>query len=204
MFTTYVDGQTSVDIHVLQGEDADTTAFVGKERIEGVGNRAGDILQADVIVAATGIKPNIDYAKGSGLKTGWGIPVDDYLQTNLPGISAAGDVAETKDRLTGKQGVHGNFPNAVNQGRVIAYNLLGWDTCYEGADSMNSLKHLGVPLIAVGQMEGEELSIKEQGNLRKIYLRDNHIIGFRLLGDISNAGIFLTEHAYSVRRDFRR
>ena len=68
-----------------------------------------------------------------------------------------GDVAETADRLTGERYVHGNFPNAVAQGQVVAGNLLGWDVAYEGADSMNSLKHLGLPVMAVGQMEGEEL-----------------------------------------------
>lgn len=177
-------------IHVLQGDDADTTAFTGENRAEGVQTKSGNVLRTDVIVAAMGIKPNIDYTRGSSLQTDWGIPVDDHMRTNFPDISAAGDVAETKDRITGRKGIHGNFPNAVAQGRVLAYNLLGWDTCYEGADNMNSLKHLGVSLIAVGQMEGEEMRVKENGNLRKIYLRDNRIIGFRLYGDISSAGIY--------------
>jgi NAD(P)H-nitrite reductase large subunit len=61
---------------------------------------------------------------------------------------------------------------------------------YEGADNMNSLKHLGLPLMAVGQMEGEELRLRRNGLLRKIYLRDDRIVGFRLTGDVSAAGIY--------------
>ena len=179
-------------IRVLQGADADATAFVGEPRAEAVQTKSGDVLRADLVVAATGLKPNIDYLDGSGIKTDWGVLVDDHLRTNLPDISAAGDVAETADRMTGWRYVHGNFPNAVAQGQVVARNLLGWDVCYEGSDSMNSMKHLGLPLIAVGQMEGEELRVRRGHNLRKLYLQDNRIIGFRLYGNVSGAGIYRT------------
>ena len=144
-------------IRVLQGDDADAIAFVGEPSAEAVQIKSGDVLRYDLIVAATGLKPNIDYLEGSGVKTNWGVLVDDHLCTNFLDIYAAGDVAETANRITGERALHGNFPNAVAQGRVVAYNLLGWDIRYEGADSMNSLKHLGLPLIAMGQMEGEEL-----------------------------------------------
>jgi NAD(P)H-nitrite reductase large subunit len=64
------------------------------------------------------------------------------------------------------------------------------DVAYEGADSMNSLKHLGLPLIAVGHMEGEELRLRRNGILRTIYLQDDRIVGFRLTGDVGAAGIY--------------
>ena len=179
-------------IRVLQGADADAVAFVGEPRAEAVQTRSGDVLRADLVVAATGLKPNIDNLDGCGIKTDWGVLVDDHLCTNLPEISAAGDIALTVDRITGERGIHGNFPNAVAQGQVVAYNLLGWDVSYEGADSMNSLKHLGLPLIALGQMEGEELRVKHGDSVRKLYLQNNCIVGFRLFGDVSSAGIYRT------------
>ena len=114
------------------------------------------------------------------------------LCTNFPDIYAAGDVAETIDRLTGERYVHAIFPNAVAQGKIVAYNLLGWATAYEGADNMNSLKHLGLPVMAVGLMEGEELRQRRNGSLRKVFLQDDRIIGFRLTGDVSSAGIYLS------------
>lgn len=179
-------------IRVLQNAEADAIAFVGEKRAEGVQTRSGEILRADIIVAATGLKPNIDYLEGSHIETNHGVLVDEHLHTNYPNISAAGDVAEARNRITGERFVHANFPNAVTQGRVVAHNLLGGDIAYEGADAMNSPKHLGLLMIAVGQMAGEELRIKRGDKLRKIYLQDDRIVGFRLVGDIRGAGIYRT------------
>ena len=168
------------------------TAFLGEERAEAVELESGEVLRADLLVAATGVKPNIELLEGSGVETRWGVLVDDHLRTNVPEIYAAGDVAEVRDRITGERYVHAIFPNAVAQGRVVAYNLLGWDVPYEGADQMNSLKHLGLPIIAVGRMEGEELRVRRDGILRKLYLQENRIVGFRLAGDVRAAGIYRT------------
>jgi nitrite reductase (NADH) large subunit len=168
------------------------TAFSGKMQAEAVELESGRTLTADLLVAATGVKPNIEFLGDSGIRTGWGVTVDERLRTNLPDVYAAGDVAETFDRLTGEQYVHAIFPNAVEQGRVVAYNLLGENLAYEGAERMNSLKHLGVPLIAAGLMGGEELRVQRGKVLRKVYLQDDHIVGYRLVGDLRAAGIFRT------------
>jgi NAD(P)H-nitrite reductase large subunit len=177
-------------INILTGSDAVAVAFVGKRSAEGVKTKSDEVLKADLLVAATGIKPNTEYLKGSGIEMDWGVLVNDHLQTNIPDIYAAGDVIETTNRITGTRSAHPNFPNAVAQGKVVAYNIMGWDIAYEGAESMNSLKHLGLPIMAVGQMEGEELRVKRGDNLRKLYLKDERIVGFRLVGDISGAGIY--------------
>ena len=176
-------------VKVLRGDDADAVAFAGEPRATAVRTRSGKELEADLLVAATGIRPNIDFLSGSGIETDWGVLVDDHLRASVPDVYAAGDVAQTATRLTGERQVLPNYPNAEAQGRVVAYNLLGLDAVYEGADAMNSLKHLGVPLIAAGQMEGEELRVKRGDNLRKIFVKDGCIAGFRLYGDISSAGI---------------
>jgi NAD(P)H-nitrite reductase large subunit len=166
-------------------------AFAGTREAEGVLLKSGDVARADVYIAATGIKPNVDYLKDSGIDIGWGIRVDEHLRTSSPNVYAGGDVAETYDRLTGERYVHAIFPNAVAQGRVIAENVLGFGTRYEGAESMNSLKHLGVPVVAVGSMNGdEEIRYQRNGTLRKFYLDDGRIQGFRFAGDIRGAGFY--------------
>jgi nitrite reductase (NADH) large subunit len=166
------------------------TAFTGKEVAEAVALESGDTMTADLLIAATGVKPNIDFLDGSSVQTNWGIIVNEQLQTNLPDVYAAGDVAETFDRLTGEQYVHAIFPNAVEQGKIVAQNLLGEKLVYEGAESINSLKHLGLPLIAGGHMVGEELRVKRGEALRKVFIQDDQIAGYRLVGDLSAAGIF--------------
>jgi nitrite reductase (NADH) large subunit len=172
--------------------NTEAQAVVGKERAEAVEIEGGESLSFDVLIAATGVKPNIEFIKGSGIEADWGIIVDDHLHTTIPDIYAAGDVAETGDRITGERYVHAIFPNAVAQGRVAAQNISGLDITYEGADSMNSLKHLGIPVMAAGRMEGEELRVRSNGVLRKLFLADDRIVGFRMAGDISAAGIYRT------------
>ncbi len=165
--------------------------FRGKRKVKNLELALGEILKADVYIAATGIKPNVEYLEGSGIEVGWGVWVDDHLRTNVPDVFAAGDVTETPDRLTGERWVHAIFPNAVAQGQVVGNNLLGFDVVYEGAETMNSLKHLGLQVMAVGAQTGEkELRRRRGGDLRKIFLTDGRIVGFRLAGDIRAAGVF--------------
>jgi NAD(P)H-nitrite reductase large subunit len=178
-------------------------SFVGNGRATGVRLDSGDILSGDIYIAATGVRPNLELLEGSGISYRWGIGVDKYLRTNAPDIYAAGDVVETEDRLTGESYVHAIFPNAVEQGRVVGLNLLGYEQPYEGADRMNSLKHLGLPIMAVGLKEGDEvLHTKRNGGLRTLFLQENHLVGFQLVGDIRSAGVLRT--LINQRQDVRR
>jgi NAD(P)H-nitrite reductase large subunit len=174
-------------VEVLMDRAAD--GFEGETRVEALRLASGEALRADVYVAATGVKPNCEYLEGSGIELDWGVRVDDRLRTNVPDIYAAGDLAETRDRLTGERYVHAYFPNAVDQGRVAAEHLLGFDTRYPGAESINSLRHLGVPLVAAGSPRGEELRLRDGPVLRKVYVAEGRIAGFRLAGDIRGAGV---------------
>jgi NAD(P)H-nitrite reductase large subunit len=185
-----LDQMAERDIDVRLNTEA--LAVVGKKRAEAVELDGGESIPFDVLIAATGVKPNIDFIEDSGIDADWGIRVDDHLHTTVPDVYATGDAAETKDRITGERYVHAIFPNAVTQGRVAAQNISGLDITYEGSDSMNSLKHLGIPVMAAGRMEGEELRVRSNGALRKLFLVDDRIVGFRLAGDTSAAGIFRT------------
>lgn len=188
-------------IEVETGVEA--AAFCGRRKVKRVRLENGDHVKADAYVAATGVKPNIEYLDGSGVETDWGVLVDDALATNVRGVWAAGDVAETRDRLTGERYVHAIWPNAVAQGRVVAERVLGFDTTYAGAESMNSLRHLGVPLIAAGARAGQEtLRLARDGWLRKIFLDHGQIVGYWLAGNIGGAGLYrsLMLRGIDVRR----
>ncbi len=168
------------------------TQFVGDPRKPAVRFENGEEESADLVVAATGVKPHVEFLDGSGVAVNWGIQVDDRMFTSVPSVVAAGDVAEAADWLTGERYVHAIFPNAVVQGRLAAMNLLGIESRYEGAEAMNSLKHLGVPIVAMGTMSNpdETVSFRSDDALRTIYLRDGRIIGVQLAGDISSAGLY--------------
>ena len=165
--------------------------FRGRKMVEELQLENGEVLEADMFIAATGVKPNIAFLQHSGLAVNHGILVNEWMGTGAPDVFAAGDVAETVDLITGRRYVHALHPNAVQQGIVVAHNILGYRHKYAGAENMNSLKHLGLPMIAVGEMHGdEELILERGGNLRKIVLKEGRIIGFRLVGDIRSAGVY--------------
>jgi NAD(P)H-nitrite reductase large subunit len=116
--------------------------------------------------------------------------VDSHLRTNAPDVFAAGDCIETANRVTGETSLHAIFPNAMEQGQVAGMNLAGFATEYEGAERMNSLKHLGLPIMVAGEKQGDTTLRERQGNrLRTLYLRDKRIVGFQLAGDIRAAGV---------------
>lgn len=167
-------------------------AFIGTPSVTGVRLADGTVLHADLVIAATGVKPHTEFLNDSPIGTGWGIHVDDGLRTSVPGVVAAGDVAETKDWLTGERYVNAIFPNAVTQAPIAAANLLGANLTYDGAESMNSLKHLGVPIVAIGTIEAPEQILRWQHNgaVRSVYLRGGTIVGAQLAGDIHAVGVY--------------
>ena len=177
----------------------EATAIVGDPSADGVQLADGTVMRADLVVAATGVKPHTEFLAGSGLATDWGVHVDEGLATSVPGVTAAGDVAEAIDRFTGERYVHAIFPNAVAQAPIAAANLLGAGLRYDGAEAMNSLKHLGIPIVSIGTIDtpDEVLRWQDGAHLRALYLRDDRIIGAQLVGDIGAAGIY---HSLILRR----
>lgn len=170
-----------------QGEE-----FVGKEYVESLLTTDGKKIKGDIYITATGIKPNIDFIKDTDIEYDQGIIVNEKLQTRYPYIYACGDVAETVDFVSGERKIHGLYPVAIAHGKTVAYNILGRESEYERAINMNSLKDLSFKIIAAGRHEGEEIKYKDENILRKIYVKDNKITGFVLLGDISNSGVYLS------------
>jgi NAD(P)H-nitrite reductase large subunit len=186
--------QQGVDLRL----NTEATAFAGDSRVRGVVVNSGELLEADIFIAATGVRPNLELLAGSDIVRRWGLTVDDHLRTSAPDIYAAGDVVEAEDRLTGEPYVHAIFPNAVAQGRIVGLNLLGHDVAYEGAERLNSLKHLGIPIVAAGLKEGDEvLRARWDGTRRTLYLQDNRLVGFQLVDDMRVAGVL---QALLVRR----
>ena len=84
------------------------------------------------------------------------------------------------------------FANAVTQAQIAASNLLGGNLTYDGAESMNSLKHLGIPIIAMGTTQDPDdvLHWGSESVLRSVYLRNGTIIGVQLAGDVRAAGVY--------------
>jgi NAD(P)H-nitrite reductase large subunit len=157
----------------------------------------GETLAADVYLSVVGVKPGIDFLAGSGIAMEDGILVDEHLRTNVPGVYAAGDVASSRDCLTGERQVNAIQPNAVEQGRIAALNMVGSDTRFVGSLAMNVLDTLGLISCSFGQWQGEAggqgVELVDEQNYRYLSLQfgADRLIGATAIG--------LTDHVGAMR-----
>ena len=106
-------------------------AFQGSSRIEAVAARSGDIWPCDLVVVAIGVTPETGFLRDSGIQYCDGILVNQHLETSVPGIFAAGDVANFFDIVFKERRRIEHWDNAVKQGRLAARNMLGRRLAYE-------------------------------------------------------------------------
>ncbi|MCG8359843.1 MAG: FAD-dependent oxidoreductase [Kiloniellales bacterium] len=158
---------------------------------------AGGSLEADLVVCATGVAPNIDFLDGSGIESEFGIIVDHQLKTSVEDIFAAGDVAQGPDVSTGETAVHAIQPTASEHGRIAALNMAGRASHYRGSLSMNVLNTLGLVSSSFGLwsgVEGGERSVASDPEGSK-YLR-LEFDGDKLVGALA---LGLTQHVGVIR-----
>lgn len=154
-----------------------------------------DPIEADLVVCATGVAPNVDFLDGAGIDCDAGILVDHRLRTSAADVYAAGDVAQGLDFSTGRQEVHAIQPTAVEHGRIAALNMAGVDTRFRGSLSMNVLNTLGLVSSSFGLWmgaEGGERSVAAD-EARSRYLRlefeEDRIVGALALGLTQHVGV---------------
>ncbi|MFN0186396.1 MAG: NAD(P)/FAD-dependent oxidoreductase [Aquabacterium sp.] len=115
---------------------------------------SGHRIDADLIISATGVKPNIGFLETSGIKCLLGVLTDEHMQTTVPGVYAAGDCAEAFDKVSGTTIVSAIQPNAAEQARVAALNMLGRVASLPGVTQINVLDTLGLISTSFGNWQG--------------------------------------------------
>ncbi|MFH1170278.1 MAG: FAD-dependent oxidoreductase [Candidatus Vogelbacteria bacterium] len=106
-------------------KQVELTEITGAESVAGVVLKNGAHLPCDVLMCGIGVVSPIDWVKQSGIVTNKGILANEYLETNLPDVWTAGDIAEYKDLLLEENVQMGNWVNAKEQGRVAGLNMVG-------------------------------------------------------------------------------
>lgn len=113
--------------------------------------RDGEDLTADFIIVGTGVRPNIDFLEDTGISIDAGIIVNERMETNLPGVYAAGDVAQVPSFAGGPPVVHALWPTAVETG-AVAGNCMALQTCaYKGSLNMNVTQMFDTTVASMGE-----------------------------------------------------
>jgi nitrite reductase (NADH) large subunit len=149
-------------------------------------------LEVDLIIVGAGVRANVEFLEGSPIRTDGGIPVDEYMQTNVPGIYAAGDVARGPTSFGETHQTHALWPTAVEHGRIAGANLAGQRLSYPGSLNMNVTEMFGITVASMGkfiEQGGLSSHIQESASSRylKIVLREGIPVGAVALGDAEDA-----------------
>ncbi|MFC0212681.1 nitrite reductase large subunit NirB [Paenibacillus chartarius] len=169
---------------LLEKQSAEIT---GGKRVTGLKFKDGTHTDADLIVMAVGIRPNVALAKEIGLEVNPGIVVSDYLETSIPDIYAVGECAMHRGIA------YGLVAPLYEQGAVLAKRLAGVETApYEGSVVYTKLKVSGVDVFSGGQFNDQEgtkaIRVHDEfsGIYKKVVIKDNKIIGAVLFGDTAD------------------
>jgi 3-phenylpropionate/trans-cinnamate dioxygenase ferredoxin reductase subunit len=125
----YRDIHTDHGTQMLMGTGVE--AFEGDKAVERVRTSNGRELQCDFVVVGVGVQPRIRLATDAGIAVDNGILVDEHLQTSVPGVFAAGDVANAHHPFYGERIRVEHWANALNQGPAAARSMLGGSDAYE-------------------------------------------------------------------------
>lgn len=155
----------------------------------------GVAIEVDLVISATGVRPNIDFLSSSGLEIDRGILVNECMQTTEADIYAAGDVTESIDFSTGVRIVNAIQPNAAEQARIAAINMTGGETQTLGSLQINVLDTLGLISFSFGLWSGasggdfvEMLDSEGHKYIRLEFLGDV-IVGANCVGTTEHIGV---------------
>ena len=177
------------------GVTVHTGARVDAIESGGVRLADGSLVEADLVITATGVRPNVGFLDGSGVKVEQGVLIDRHFRTSVDGIYAAGDVAQGLDFCTGEYAVHAIQPTATDHGHLAAVNMSGREAAYEGSMNMNVLDTLGLLSCSFGRWEGVEggdhaqLSSPDDYRYLSLQFDGDRLIGANAVGLIQHVGV---------------
>jgi len=167
--------------------NANTARIHGETRVERVELTDGRQFDADAVIFAAGIRPNISLAREAGIPVNRGVVVDDHLQTGVPDVFALGECAEHRGTC------YGLVEPAYEQARVLARHLAGAPAAYHGSVVSTNLKVSGVGVFSAGDFMGSEgseaivLSDFRHGTYKKLVIAEGRLTGAVLVGETGDA-----------------
>ena len=164
--------------------EAQTAEITGDDRVRGVKFADGREIEADLVVMAVGIRPNMTLAQDAGIHCERGIVVNDTMQTFDPRVYAVGECVQHRGTC------YGLVAPLFEQAKVAANHLATYGIArYEGSVTSTKLKVTGIDLFSAGEFnesEGDEILVLQDpssGVYKKLVINDNRIKGAVMYGD---------------------
>lgn len=171
-------------VHVVT--DACISHIVATDRVEGIALQNGDIYDAQMILVSTGIRSSTELVTDK-LNINRGILVNDKMETSVPDVYAAGDVAEYDGQIAGL------YQTAIEQGKVAGANAVGDDKTFSYTLAAAQFNNFDVEFFSVGQtLEKENMSSVvvndlENSKYSRLFFKEDVLVGGMLFGDMSKS-----------------
>jgi len=154
----------------------------------------GDFYDGEFVGVAIGLHFNTEWLQGSGVECDDGVVVDEYMQTNVEDVYAAGDITQFYDVLLGDRTQNGAWGSAKEQGATAAKNMVADDESEEFRwVSSYSITHFDFPFLSFGHptLGDDEAERKySEGEWRRLTFSDGKLIGGVLIGDLSQQSTY--------------
>ncbi|MBV9230064.1 MAG: FAD-dependent oxidoreductase [Chloroflexi bacterium] len=177
-------------VNVIHGDEIE--CVIPKNGVPSyVKTKKGREIQTDMIGVGLGITLNTQILAGTPVEVRSGVVVNEYLETNVPGVYAAGDVAEFFDPTIGHHHTMGTWDNAMAHGRIAGRNMAGDHEPYVDVPTYTSpLFDVNIAVVGTAESNNPELTTiarREPGekgneNYRKLFFRDNKLVGVLMIG----------------------
>ncbi|MFH1711855.1 MAG: FAD-dependent oxidoreductase [Patescibacteria group bacterium] len=146
-------------------------------------------VRGQILGVGIGLHFDISIIKDAGIKVGSGVLANEYLETNLPDIYTAGDIAEYNDVILGRTIQAGNWMSALMQARAVAKTMTGERTRFELVSSY-SIDLLGLEIVFVGDTSRQSADsviqhVSEENRSVELFIRDNCLVGAIMIGDVT-------------------
>ncbi|MFH0822877.1 MAG: FAD-dependent oxidoreductase [Pseudomonadota bacterium] len=183
--------KVGVEVEAFEGKGG----FIRQARLSD-----GTVLPCRLAVVGKGVLPATDFVPKDRIKVDLGIVVDDHLETGVPGVYAAGDVAQAMDVARKQSWVNAIWPVAIQQGRVAGANMAGRPVSFPGSIGRNVIRVFGLDVLAGGLLypprDGGYTELKRFDPARKTYrrliLRGDVPVGLVMVGEIEQGGVILS------------
>ncbi len=174
-----------IGVECVFGETPTHFTVNDRNHVSGVVTDKGVTYPVQAVGAAIGLNMSLRPVAPSNVKTGEGILCNEYLQTSVPNVYAAGDVAQYYDVILNRVNINGSWASAKKQGEVAALNMLhGNKTPFEHVD-FYSIDHFEKPVMSVGNILGDEIleGVVAEGVYRRAIFKEGRLIGMVMVGD---------------------